>query len=104
MHARAAIESILQEIILGEKTLIGNGNIRDVYLAEYKGQQLVVKVLRDDFEERASKTRVDNIHRWEAAAIDAVRNDSVPPNKNVCFHAVGFWRWLFRRGILGEWG
>lgn len=61
-----------QEIVLGEKKLIGNGNIRDVYLTEYEGQKLVVKVLRDDFEERASKMRVDNMHRWEAAAINAV--------------------------------
>eukprot|EP00904_Undaria_pinnatifida_P002246 jgi/Undpi1/12021/HiC_scaffold_4.g01720.m1 len=66
----------VEEISRGVKKLIGNGNIRDVYLTEYKGQKLVVKILRDDFEERASKTRVDNIHQWEAAAINAVKGHS----------------------------
>ena len=71
-----------QEISRGVKKLIGNGNIRDVYLTEYKGQKLVIKILRDDFEERASKTRVDNIHQWEAAAINAVRTNR---NENTLF-------------------
>lgn len=63
----------VQEMMEGEKTLIGNGNIRDVYLVEWGGRKLVVKYLREDFEQRASRSRVENIHRWEAVAIDAVR-------------------------------
>lgn len=62
----------MQEMLAGEKKLIGNGNIRDVYLVERGGETLVVKALRDDFEQRASKQRADKIHRWEAAALDAV--------------------------------
>lgn len=77
-----------QEIALGEKKLIGNGNIRDVYLAEYEGQQLVVKVLRGDFELKASKMRVDNIHRWEAAAINAV---SLHQIDIILFTTLGQW-------------
>ncbi|CAM9799268.1 unnamed protein product [Ectocarpus fasciculatus] len=60
-------------MLAGEKKLIGNGNIRDVYLVEWGGRKLVVKVLREDFRLRASRRRVDKIHRWEAAALDAVR-------------------------------
>ncbi|CAM9654688.1 unnamed protein product [Ectocarpus fasciculatus] len=60
-------------MMAGEKTLIGNGNIRDVYLVERGGRKLVVKYLREDFEEKATRAWVLLIHQWEAAAIDAVR-------------------------------
>ncbi|CAM9289922.1 unnamed protein product, partial [Hapterophycus canaliculatus] len=60
-------------LLAGEKTLIGNGNIRDVYLVERGGRKLVVKALREDFELRASRTRAEKIHRWEAAALHSVR-------------------------------
>lgn len=59
---------------MGEKELIGRGYIRDVYLVEWEGRKLVVKFLREDYEARASEIRVEKIHRWEAAALDAVRN------------------------------
>lgn len=61
-----------QEMLGGVKALIGHGNIRDVYLIEHGGQKLVVKTLREDFEQRASRARAEKIHRWEAAALDAV--------------------------------
>lgn len=63
---------VVQAMLGGEKKLIGNGNIRDVYLVEWGGRKLVVKALREDFELRASRRRADKIHRWEAAALDAV--------------------------------
>ena len=67
---------VVQEMLAGEAKLIGNGNIRDVYLVERDGRTLVVKALRDDFELRATKRRADMIHRWEAAALDAVSGNS----------------------------
>lgn len=60
-------------LLAGEKELIGNGNIRDVYLVKHRGRKLVIKALREDYEMRAGKSRVEKIHRWEAAALDAVR-------------------------------
>ena len=59
---------------MGKKKLIGRGYIRDVYLVEWEGRQLVVKFLREDYEAKASESRVEKIHRWEAAALDAVRS------------------------------
>lgn len=66
------LPALTQDMLAGEKELIGNGNIRDVYLVKVGDKTLVVKALRDDFEQRASKQRADKIHRWEAAALDAV--------------------------------
>lgn len=64
---------VFQEMANGDVDLIGRGNIRDVYFVEYGGEKLVMKVLSDDFELRAGKPRADKIHRWEAAALAAVR-------------------------------
>ena len=64
----------LQAMLMGKKKLIGRGYIRDVYLVEWEGRQLVVKFLREDYEAKASESRVEKIHRWEAAALDAVRS------------------------------
>lgn len=60
-------------MLMGEKKLIGRGYIRDVYLVEWEGRKLVVKFLREDYEAKATESRVEKIHRWEAAALDAVR-------------------------------
>lgn len=90
----------MQEMLAGEPKLIGNGNIRDVYLVEREGRTLVVKALRGDYELRATKRRADKIHRWEAAALDAVSNTdtrnplhnthpSVVPRFFVCEDAAG---------------
>lgn len=61
-------------MLTGEKELIGSGFIRDVYLVEWEGRKLAVKFLREDFELRASEGSAENLHRWEAAALDAVRD------------------------------
>lgn len=64
-------------MLAGDKKLIGTGNIRNVYLVELEGgRKVVLKTLREDFEERATKMRADKIHRWEAAALDAVRRST----------------------------
>ncbi|CAM9237457.1 unnamed protein product [Hapterophycus canaliculatus] len=60
-------------MIAGEKLLIGNGNIRDVYLVERGDRKLVLKDLREDYGMRAGWRRVEKVHRWEAAALDAVK-------------------------------
>lgn len=39
---------------------------------------LVVKFLREDYEERVSEDLAENIHRWEAAALDAVSDINTP--------------------------
>lgn len=64
-------------MLMGEKKLIGHGYIRDVYLVEWEGRKLVVKFLREDYEERAGDSRVEKIHQWEAAALDAVSESSL---------------------------
>eukprot|EP00903_Cladosiphon_okamuranus_P005886 g5821.t1 len=63
----------INALLAGEKELIGNGNIRDVYLVDHGGRKLVIKALREDYGLRAGKSRVDKIHRWEAAALDAIK-------------------------------
>eukprot|EP00752_Nemacystus_decipiens_P007117 g6375.t1 len=59
-------------MLTGEKTLIGSGFIRDVYLVLWEGRKLVVKFTREDYEERVGEELAENIHQWEAAALDAV--------------------------------
>lgn len=63
-----------QEMMDGNIKLVGSGKIRDVYIVKYGGEKLVVKVLREDFVSRASKTRVERIFRWEAVALSSVRD------------------------------
>lgn len=58
----------------GERKLVGNGKIRDVYVVEYRGEELVMKVVRKDYELRGPMKRVENMHRWEAVALTAVRD------------------------------
>ena len=64
-------------MLSGKKELVGSGFIRDVYLVEWKGRELAVKFLREDYEERASEGLAEYIHRWEAAALDAVSDTYV---------------------------
>lgn len=77
---------IFQEMLGGETEFLGQGYWRDVRLAEYRGQFVAVKTLRDTQEEtRRNKER----HRWEAAALEAVRTPvSKPPIVAVCFISV----------------
>lgn len=53
----------------GETTYLGRGYWREVRLAEYGGQQVAIKTLRDDQEE---SKRNRQRHRWEAVALDQV--------------------------------
>lgn len=58
---------------MGEKKLIGHGYIRDVYLVDLEGgRKVVVKFVREEYEKKTSDRRIEKIHRWEAAALDAV--------------------------------
>lgn len=59
-------------MLTGEKTPIGSGFIRDVYLVEWEGRKLAVKFLREDYEERVSERQAERVHQFEAAALDAV--------------------------------
>ena len=56
----------------GKKKLLGSGNIRDVFQVDYHGRKFVLKTLREDFVATAMRTQ--KMHRWEAAALDAVRD------------------------------
>lgn len=59
-------------MLAGKKKLLGSGNIRDVFLVDYHGRKFVLKTLREDFVATALRTK--KMHRWEAAALDAVRS------------------------------
>lgn len=72
-------------MLTGDKTLIGSGFIRDVYLVEWEGRRLVVKFTREDYEERVGEDLAENIHQWEAAALDAVSETRL----FVCFRETG---------------
>lgn len=59
-----------QEILDGKTSFLGQGYWREVRLAEYKGQEVAVKTLRNTHNESA---RNKERHRWEAVALDMVR-------------------------------
>lgn len=98
--------SLAQAMLDGDITLIGSGMIRDVYLVEHEGQKLVLKVLREDYELIASKSWIEDIHRWEAAALDAVSvflllRSVQEPTREEGHHSFSFtetWRVNTRRG------
>lgn len=73
-----------QTMLTGEKTLIGSGFIRDVYLVDWEGRKLVVKFTREDYEERVGEDLAENIHQWEAAALDAVSENRFLNGMNEC--------------------
>ena len=56
----------------GPTEFLGQGYWRDVRLATYNGHQVAVKTLKMTHEET---DRNLERHRWEAAALDAVRID-----------------------------
>lgn len=61
----------VQIMLRGNRTFVGNGHVRNVYLVEYEGRRVVVKTLRttDDLkEQRASLKR----HKWEMLTLDSV--------------------------------
>lgn len=58
----------------GNTQYLGRGYWRDVRLAEYHGQEVAIKTLRDNQEEtKRNKER----HRWEAVALDMVGGGSL---------------------------
>lgn len=61
----------VQELLQGNTTLLGNGHVRDVYLADYMSKTLVIKTLREVSDEKRQHIRA-KMHRVEAAALDAV--------------------------------
>ena len=69
---RTCINCAWQAMRAGDKELIGEGYIRDVYLVTWNGRKLVAKFLREDYDKRTTDTRIERIHRWEAAALDSV--------------------------------
>lgn len=54
----------------GDTTFVGEGYWREVRLASYHGQDVVVKTLKST-QEVSERNR--ERHRWEAAALEAVR-------------------------------
>lgn len=58
-----------QEMLDGKTDFLGRGYWRDVRRADYHGQEVAIKTLRDTQEEtKRNKER----HRWEAVALDMV--------------------------------
>lgn len=55
-------------------TLVGSGQVRDVFLSEYNGQQLVVKTLRDAEGLYLQRVFLDR-HNREVQVLDAVREE-----------------------------
>lgn len=55
----------------GEKTHVGNGLVRSVYLTEYKSNTVVLKVLREQ-EDPGTRNAVIQLHKREAFTLDAV--------------------------------
>lgn len=55
-----------------DMTLIANGNVRDVYWAEYLGKKVAVKVLRHPDHHRAQRGRLE-MHKREILTLDTVR-------------------------------
>lgn len=60
-------------MLQGNKTFVGQGQIRDVWLVNYKGRALVVKPLRVD--EPQKQRQLIRMHRSEIAALDSVSGE-----------------------------
>ncbi|CAM9848362.1 unnamed protein product [Scytosiphon promiscuus] len=59
-------------MLKGERTLVGNGYVRDVYLLDYAGEIVVIKTLRP-VEGRSRQELHLNMHRREVLTLDALR-------------------------------
>lgn len=62
----------IEEMLHGNTTLVGNGQVRDVYVVEYGGETVVLRVLREQ-QDRKKRHVSLRMHRTEAIALDAVR-------------------------------
>lgn len=58
-------------MLTGDIQLVGNGKVRDVYFAEYRGKKVVVKTLRHVNGLQAQKKQL-GMHRREIVTLDAV--------------------------------
>lgn len=58
---------LLQVMLRGPMQYIAGGNSRDVFLIEYEGEQLVLKVVKHQSDQRSTR------HLMEAIALDVVR-------------------------------
>ncbi|CAM9891862.1 unnamed protein product [Scytosiphon promiscuus] len=57
----------IEELLQGSKTFAGRGNVREVYLAEYRGRSVALKLLIEESEHGRHQ------HLVELAAMDAVK-------------------------------
>lgn len=69
--SRPPAASTRQEMLEGKTEFLGKGYWREVRLATYQGQDVAIKTLREDQEET---DRNRERHRWEAVALDMVRD------------------------------
>lgn len=58
-------------MMAGNKTLVGNGRVRDVYLVEYEGKKVALKTLRNMDDTRSQRVHLDK-HKREILTLDAV--------------------------------
>lgn len=68
-----------QSMLAGEKTLIGQGRVRDVWLLDYDGRTVVVKTLRDVGEAKNQKGHFYR-HVKEVLILDAVSGTIIKPH------------------------
>ncbi|CAM9157974.1 unnamed protein product, partial [Ectocarpus fasciculatus] len=95
---------IAQSMILaGNKTLVGSGRVRDVYLVEYGGRKVALKTLRDMDENKSQQAHLDK-HRREILTLDAMRgHQNIVPMLGLCdtivvteYHTTSLLRAIFR--------
>lgn len=60
-----------QDMLHGSITLIGNGLVRDVYLAEYRDNVVVLKVLQEKDDPISQRTAL-NLHKRETLVLNEV--------------------------------
>eukprot|EP00752_Nemacystus_decipiens_P013824 g12273.t1 len=60
----------IEYMLIGPKTLVGSGSVRDVWLVEYKGRSVVVKTLRHMEDQRHR-----DMHTREMLTMDALRQE-----------------------------
>ncbi|CAM9248915.1 unnamed protein product, partial [Ectocarpus sp. 6 AP-2014] len=62
----------IEEMLSGDKALIGTGRIRTVYMVNYQGEYVVVKTLQHVEDLRREKAHL-SMHRREVLTLDALR-------------------------------
>ncbi|CAN0149692.1 unnamed protein product, partial [Ectocarpus sp. 12 AP-2014] len=64
--------TIAQSMLAGNKTLVGNGRVRDVYLVEYEGRKVALKTLRNMEDTRSQRVHLEK-HKREILTLDVMR-------------------------------